>query len=284
MLICIVRLVVSVALFSEILQLRPPFGQDIRTLVHVIFSPLLPPQPLLQRLLATIPRRQRLALIPVPRNTSALAVRDRVGVSRWPLLDGQARRAAQRHGRALVPLPGSIAFQLLVLQHGGGTGIRPVKDGLPLGARLLPKGALEEGPHGRPLVKVEALLLQAPAGQAHALDEQAEELGLQGADRVVLAVLGLVRLVVGAPAVEEVPAAAAGADARLEPQPRKGGEVRGAVDHVGLDDLPAAGGLAREQREQDALEEVGAAAGKVGEDVGRRVGRVGGAAEEAEGA
>lgn len=204
---------------------------------------------------------------------------------RWPLIDGQARRAAQRHRRTLVAFPGRVALQFRIIQDGGRTCIRPVKNGLPLGPSLALERVFEEGSHGGPFVKVEALLLQAVAmaAEAHSLDEDLEELRFQRADGEVLAVFGLVGVVVGTPAVEQVVAAAAGTQAGLEAESRKGGQVCRAVDHVGLDDLAPAGGLASQEGEEDALEEVGAAACEVGEDVGRRMRRLVGAAEEAEG-
>lgn len=89
-----------------------------------------------------------------------------------------------------------------------------------------------------------------------------------------LAVLGLVRVVVRTPAIQQIVPRFAVPRGRRSQQPRKRAQVRRAVDHVCLDDLTQTGVLALVQGQDDAEEADEAAAGKVAEQVGGRVRRV----------
>ena len=111
------------------------------------------------------------------------------------------------------------------------------------------------------------------AGRGLVLDaEQVDELGvelrLQGADRHVPAVGGLVRAVEGAAAVEEVGAAAVLPAAGGEHAVDHRGEVGGAVDDGRVHDLAGAGRAGVVEGGEDADDEVERAARVVAEQVG----------------
>ncbi|KAH6611119.1 hypothetical protein Trco_001139 [Trichoderma cornu-damae] len=108
--------------------------------------------------------------------------------------------------------------------------------------------------------------------KAEALEQGLEELGLESADRHVLAVASLVGVVPGAASVENVAASRLVAQGCFEGHAREGCEVRAAVHHVGFDDLSFARGVPCYDGKEHALGERGASACKVREHVPRREG------------
>lgn len=169
----------------------------------------------------------------------------------------------------------ACALHLGVLQHRHGTRIRPVKDGLPLLAGLLPEAPREQFTHIRPRATVGPVEPFArhdlAVREPQTLQQRVEELRLQRPDGHVPAwVLALVAAVVRRAAVEGVCAALAAPHALLGQQARERAEVAHAVDHVGLDDLPPPARRPADQGEQHARERRVAAAREVREDVARR--------------
>lgn len=174
-------------------------------------------EPFLQRFLASFPQSQWTRLI----------------AATLHVVDGEARRLAQRNDGSLVAFASGVGLELAVLEHGQAASVGAIEDLLPLASRLGPEGRLEDGPHLGPDGAVPARrLVPAPAlvvGEPEARDEDGVELRLERADGHVLAVARLVGVVEGTAAVELVLAARTVARRRLERETRVRGEIAGAV-------------------------------------------------------
>jgi hypothetical protein len=114
------------------------------------------------------------------------------------------------------------------------------------------------------------LARQVLAGEADLLDQLGVELRLDRADRYVLAVGGLERVVVVRARVDQVRRALLAPQAGLAHAVDHRHQDRGAVDHRGVHHLAPAGRRALDERARDAEREQHAAAAEVADEIQRR--------------
>ncbi|WDK12276.1 hypothetical protein CGRA01v4_03556 [Colletotrichum graminicola] len=183
----------------------------------------LPPEPRFERLLSALARRKRNTRVPSPFDAGPLAASH---VSHHALVHRQTRRLDQRDGRPLVALPPLPRLELVILQHGCTARVCSVEHRLPLAPRPAFEGVCENLPQLTPSLPVEPVLFPTFTGQPQPLHQRPKELRLQRSNRDVLPVLGLVRVVVGTPAVQHVPPPPVAPQRVLEREPRERREVR----------------------------------------------------------
>lgn len=132
----------------------------------------------------------------------------------------------------------------------------------------------------RPLRAV--VLVRQVVGQFQQREEVGVEVRFHGADSQPLAVRGLVGVVVGRTAVDDVRAAFAPHPGLREPEERRREEC-GALHHRGVDHLPESRALPLEQRRQDAQREKHSSTAEVADQAERRGGRLALASDQRQG-
>lgn len=241
---------------------RPSLQAHQCAIVHIKVPPSPPPHPLPQHLLPPLPRPQT-----PPRPL-------------LPLRHLPPGRLTQPHQPPLL-IP--LRLQLRHAKHRRDTSIPPRKNSLPLLPRLLPKPPLEHGVHKRPSPPIAPPLPLKPRrqdlllAQAQPAQQLVPEPVLQRAHRHKPALIfRRIGPVEGRATIQQIrPRRPGPPERRLERPPRKRRQERHPIDHVGVDDLARAAdaAAAAEQGQQDARKGDQAAAGEVGEEVGRRHGR-----------